>query len=71
MPEQNELVRGENGPGCWIFGPVKDEPNSCQFTFIHDTKLKLLAFNDYVSKKILPRVSTGFMQALRKHARTL
>lgn len=40
MPVQKSLVRGENGPGCWLMTPIPNEPNKCIFQWLLDTNLK-------------------------------
>ncbi|XP_013387119.1 stAR-related lipid transfer protein 3-like isoform X1 [Lingula anatina] len=40
MPEQKKYVRGENGPGCWVFKAVPGDPNKSEFVWIVNTNLK-------------------------------
>ncbi|XP_052253897.1 stAR-related lipid transfer protein 3-like isoform X3 [Dreissena polymorpha] len=40
MPEQKKYVRGENGPGGWVFEAVEGEPGKCLFTWIVNSNLK-------------------------------
>lgn len=40
MPPSKKYVRGDNGPGGWIFEPVENEPDKCLFTWIVNTNLK-------------------------------
>ncbi|KAL4229112.1 StAR-related lipid transfer protein 3 [Mactra antiquata] len=40
MPPQKKYVRGDNGPGGWIFQAVEGEPDQCLFTWIVNTNLK-------------------------------
>ncbi|ROT75996.1 StAR-related lipid transfer protein 3 [Penaeus vannamei] len=39
-PPQKSIVRGENGPGCWVFSPVAGAPKKCSFQWLLDTDLK-------------------------------
>lgn len=40
MPAQKKYVRGENGPGGFIFIPHPSDPNKCQFIWYLNTNLK-------------------------------
>lgn len=40
MPNQKKYVRGENGPGGFVFIPIPNEPNRCQFVWYLNTNLK-------------------------------
>ncbi|XP_052804044.1 steroidogenic acute regulatory protein-like isoform X3 [Mya arenaria] len=40
MPIQKKYVRGENGPGGWVFEAVDGEPDKCLFTWIVNSNLK-------------------------------
>lgn len=40
MPTQKKYVRGENGPGGFIFIPIPNEPNKCKLVWYLNTNLK-------------------------------
>nr|WEY07736.1 sex hormone synthesis StAR3 [Sinohyriopsis cumingii] len=40
MPPQKKYVRGDNGPGGWMFQPIENEPDRCLFTWLVNTNLK-------------------------------
>ncbi|XP_053408877.1 steroidogenic acute regulatory protein-like isoform X1 [Mercenaria mercenaria] len=40
MPPTKKYVRGDNGPGGWVFESVENEPDRCLFTWIVNTNLK-------------------------------
>ncbi|CAL4124681.1 unnamed protein product, partial [Meganyctiphanes norvegica] len=66
-PPQKKLVRGENGPGCWSFGPVDGSPSRCHFRFLLDTELKGW-IPQYVLDQALTHTCTEFMTSLRAFA---
>ncbi|CAC5411383.1 STARD3 [Mytilus coruscus] len=40
MPHQKKYVRGENGPGGFLFVPIPNEQHKCQFLWYLNTNLK-------------------------------
>lgn len=40
MPPQKKYIRGENGPGGFIFTPSSGDPNKCRFVWYLNTNLK-------------------------------
>lgn len=66
-PPQKSIVRGENGPGCWVFSPVAGAPKKCSFQWLLDTDLKGW-IPQYVIDQALTFAMTDFLQCLRNYA---
>ncbi|XP_069941056.1 stAR-related lipid transfer protein 3 isoform X2 [Cherax quadricarinatus] len=69
-PLQKRFVRGENGPGCWVFGPAPEAPRKCSFQWLLDTDLKGW-IPQYVIDQALIYAMTDFMSCLRSYLPTL
>uniref|UniRef100_A0A0P4WBR8 START domain-containing protein n=1 Tax=Scylla olivacea TaxID=85551 RepID=A0A0P4WBR8_SCYOL len=69
-PPQKNIVRGENGPCCWVFQPAENAPRKCFFQWLLDTDLKGW-IPQYVLEQALTYAMTDFMSCLRNYAPTL
>lgn len=69
-PPQKNIVRGENGPGCWVFQPDEEAPKKCSFHWLLDTDLKGW-IPQYVIDQALTHAMTDFMSCLRSYAPAL
>ncbi|XP_076056820.1 steroidogenic acute regulatory protein-like [Oratosquilla oratoria] len=70
MPPQKKMVRGENGPGCWVFGPVANNPNKCTFKWLLDTDLKGW-IPQYVLDQALTHAMIEYINSIRKYTPTI
>ncbi|KAL5010303.1 hypothetical protein ScPMuIL_012608 [Solemya velum] len=61
-----KYVRGENGPGGWVFRSVPDNPQQCLFTWFINTDLK-----GWIPKAAIDQALAGvlleYLEYLRKH----
>ncbi|KAK7071928.1 StAR-related lipid transfer protein 3 [Halocaridina rubra] len=66
-PPQKSIVRGENGPGCWVFRPVEGTTKKCSFQWLLDTDLKGW-IPQYVIDQALTHAMIDFMNCIRSYA---
>jgi len=64
MPAQKGLIRGENGPGCWVMRPIANEPNRLVFQWLLDTNLK-----GWIPQSIIDTALTFVMFDYLRHIR--
>ncbi|XP_045625227.1 stAR-related lipid transfer protein 3 isoform X2 [Procambarus clarkii] len=69
-PLQKKFVRGDNGPGCFVFHPADEAPKKCHFQWLLDTDLKGW-IPQYVIDQTLTYAMTDFMSCLRSYIPTL
>lgn len=66
-PPQKSIVRGENGPGCWVFRPVDGTTKKCSFQWLLDTDLKGW-IPQYVIDQALTHAMVDFINCIRNYA---
>ncbi|KAK4324997.1 hypothetical protein Pmani_001862 [Petrolisthes manimaculis] len=69
-PPQKSIVRGENGPGCWVIRAIEGSGKKCSFQWLLDTDLKGW-IPQYVLDQTLSHAMTDFMSCLRAHVLTI